>query len=471
MNVDELRRGLDDAGRRPGIDLVDARAAVGAKTVHRRRRNRRLLVVATVAAVAAIAIPVARLRDDPGRKLRVAPQPIDQVDGWAAIRKTTAGLAAGSSFSAIASTDHSLLLAGALPGGTYQPAIWYSNDGFTWARAEVPATGTGTVQAIAARDDTALAIGSDGLGRSPFVWRSGDNGRTWETVAQGEGLFGPAATDMGRPFVDGLMYAYGKWIASGGASSGYAGVWTSVDGEQWQQVLDTRPDTGVGGVSLVVDARDAHVLAYGGNAVWESSDGTNWGDPVIASVLEPYYLGTETVAPGATIAFGENKLKHGQPTPLLLRIADRGQAWAVENTFLEQFPTARVLNVIRERDLWVASGWSGAKNHPDAWVSADGSSWRSLPRSLYGEPGGTLSLAGAVGGRIVFFGTAPELDRYYTLDVPRPAPSPTDAREILRQRSLALWKNTRPQVYALRFHKQSAFSPNGDLVVDVTGEP
>ena len=41
-----------------------------------------------------------------------------------------------------------------------------------------------------------------------------------------------------------------------------------------------------------------------------------------------------------------------------------------------------------------------------------------MPASLYGGAGGTLSLAASVGNRIVLIGTAPELDRYYALDVP-----------------------------------------------------
>jgi hypothetical protein len=413
---------LDEAGSRRGIDLIEARAAVGAKTVHRRRRNRQLFAVATVAVIAAITVPVLLLREDPARTVRVAPQPIEEVDGWAAIRKTTAGLDADASFSALSISGHSpysLLIA-----GYRQPTIWYSDNGLAWKPGEVPATTTGSVSAIATNGETALAIGTDGAGfGAGFVWQSEDAGRNWSVVANSDGLFGPAAAQMGRPFVSGLTDAFGMWIAWGGGSDGYAAVWTSSDGRQWQQVLDTKPgkpDTGVGGVNVVVDARNGHLLAYGGNVIWESSDGTTWGEPVIASVPKPFSL--ETIAPGDTLAFGENQLTHGQPTPLLRR-ADGQQTWFVDPTFLAQFPDARVRNVTRWDDLWIAAGTSGSPNHPDAWVSLDGITWRSMPASVYGSSDGAgtvdsswLSLAASVGGRVVLFGTTPELDRYYTID-------------------------------------------------------
>jgi len=79
-------------------------------------------------------------------------------------------------------------------------------------------------------------------------------------------------------------------------------------------------------------------------------------------------------------------------------------------------PGANVATVTRTHGSWIATGSSGDPNHPDAWVSTDLTDWHALPKPLYGPPGGTLSLVGALGDRIVLLGTAPELDRYYTLD-------------------------------------------------------
>jgi hypothetical protein len=435
MKVDELRRGLDDAGRRD-IDVVEARAAVGARTARRRRRNHQLVGVVTVAVIAAIAVPIAVLRDDSKPTVRVGPQPVENVGSWARVSKTGAGLPAGASFAALAATDRSLLLGGAELGDR-QSSIWYSDDGVTWNRSLLPASpGAATdvfvrpsrVRAIATSGHTALAIGSDQSGNVPFVWQSDDDGRTWRIVAAGEGLFGPPAPEMGRPFVDGLTYADGKWIASGGGSSGYGAIWTSADGTQWTQVLDTKPgppNTGVGGVNVIdADTGDRNLLAYGGNVAWRSSDGgSTWGQPVIENVPAPFYLRSITFG---MIAFGENKLKHGRPTPLLMPGGSGpSRSWFVVHPFLEHFPGARVQNVARRGALWVATGTSGSPAHPDAWICTSPAYWRALPAALYGATdtggtteSGTLSLSASLGDRIVLFGTSAGLDRYYTYDIP-----------------------------------------------------
>jgi hypothetical protein len=102
----------------------------------------------------------------------------------------------------------------------------------------------------------------------------------------------------------------------------------------------------------------------------------------------------------------------------MLRSRDRGHTWAVDSAFLTQFPDARVLTVTRAHGLWVAAGWSGNPNHPAAWVSTNLIHWHALPASLYGTPGGTLGLIGVLRHKIVLLGTAPELDRFYTLTTP-----------------------------------------------------
>ena len=416
MKLDELRRGLDDAGRRPGIDLVDARAAVGAKSAGRRHRKRHLVVLVLGVVVVAVALPIAVGRRDPsGTAVRVAPQPIERVDGWAQIRKESAGLPASSSSFGLASTRTSLLLAGWIPihprfpltDDSWRPAIWYSDDGLTWQTAHVPTAVRGLVRAIAASGDTALAIGDDSASRT-FVWQSDDDGRTWQTVAGGDGLSGP-----GGSVVTGLMYAHRRWIASGIGSTEYgagarAAVWTSTDGRNWQQHFFSTPEEDVG-IPEIIDDGDGHLLAHADNLMWTSADGTRWSRRVVASVPDGFVLGP--VAPGGSLAFGDSPSSGSKPTPLLRR-AGGSRSWSVDPTFLAHFPGARVGSVFREDDLWIATGWSGSSRHPDAWISADGISWRSMPASLYDAPG-TLTLAGSVDGRLVMLAIPRNVDRAY----------------------------------------------------------
>ena len=77
------------------------------------------------------------------------------------------------------------------------------------------------------------------------------------------------------------------------------------------------------------------------------------------------------------------------------------------------------LTLTHTRGLWVGAGTAGTPNHPAAWVSTDLTNWQAMPASLDGTPGGTLSIIGALGTKIVLLGTAPELDRFYTLETPR----------------------------------------------------
>ena len=67
-------------------------------------------------------------------------------------------------------------------------------------------------------------------------------------------------------------------------------------------------------------------------------------------------------------------------------------------------PLRRVVDVVAGAD---------GEDRPTAWLSVDGGPWGSTPEALREPTGGTLGLITEVDGRIVLFGTAPELDRFY----------------------------------------------------------
>jgi hypothetical protein len=424
MHVDDLQRELEE--RVINAPAPPANLSVIVERGRRRKARRRVARGVVVAALAiAIAAPIALRQRATNRVVtRPTPAPIAISDsGWALHPKGVAGLEEGTSFDALATSPHSLLLAGARPTNTSsQATIWYSDDATTWNRAHTPTT-TGEIVAIAAVGDNALAVGTENRGSVGFVWGSEDEGRHWALVARGTQLFGAPAPRMGRPFVSGLLAVNGTWIADGGGSDGYAAVWTSRDGKQWRQVLDSANARGAGSVDMTRSA-NGQLFGYWVTAGWYSADGTAWSQPVTLSVPARSFL--RTVAPGAGVAFGDNLDRHGLPTPLL-RSHDDGHTWAIDPSFLAHFPDASVWTVTRVNGLWIATGSSGSPNHPDAWVSTDLSEWHPLPKSIYGTPGGTLSLVGSVDDRIVLVGTAPELDRYYTLDTRSPTVPASDS--------------------------------------------
>ncbi|HXY91196.1 MAG TPA: hypothetical protein VEP49_01850 [Acidimicrobiia bacterium] len=412
MRVDELQRELarrietaPGAGR--DLDAVVRRG--------RRRLARRRFIggVAAVLLLAAVATPIV-LRERSTNTVSAGPVPGTAHLGWAVHDKTRAGLGTGTLLHAVANSGDSLLAAGARPTGparSWRPAIWYSNDGTNWKSAPVPLS-PGEVVAIAAEGNRAIAVGTDGSGLSTFVWASEDRGRHWAAIAEGTQIFGSPAPQMGRPFVTGLRAVGRTWVANGGSSDGYAAVWTSRDGTRWRQVLDSAASRTAGSVD-VTTAANGRLFGYWATTGWYSARGRSWGAPI--ALVVPDRLLLRTVAPRASVAFGESVDRGGLPTPLL-RSDDDGRTWTVDRAFLDAAPGATVLTVTRTGGLWVAAGTSGSPNHPDAWVSTDLTRWHRLPESLYGGPGGTLGLVGVAGKRLVILGTAPELDRFYTLD-------------------------------------------------------
>jgi hypothetical protein len=378
----------------PGSPAIERRVA-------RRRRSSAIAILSVAIAFAAAAI-VATNRDSTSSvttertSLR-----------WNVVTKEQAGIGRGSSLDAIAANEAVALLAGAVQtGGDWHVELWRTTDGMRWSRTEHPA-GVGEIAAVALHGTDALAIGSKGTGN--VVWRSNDAGRTWHVVEGERDRFGPDASQMGRPFVSQLMWSDGWWVAAGGASDGYAGVWVSRDGAEWRQTLSSHE---AGSVNLVPGAHGT-LLAYAFSSIWSTSDPTSWGSPTQWSVPDRMYLGS--VAGGGDVALGFSLDRHDQPTPLLRADASR-RRFVVVPGLPAGAPNASGWTIQRVRDLWVVAGWRDQPNqHPTAWVSSDLMHWDALPERLEGAPGGVLSLVASVGDRIVILGTAPELDRFYTL--------------------------------------------------------
>jgi len=407
MKIDERAR----AARARVLDEVDTLAIPrGADVVQRleTRRRSRILGSATIVVVVIVASLVAFRSSTPTQVEVVAPfqnLPAGSViDGaWGAIPKGSAGIGATASLDALTTTSSSFIA-----GGT---GLWRSTDGLHWASVASSSL-TGEVGALAAHGDEVLAVASS-AGMSSVVLRSTDDGRTWSVVAQRPDLFGQPAAAMGRPSVSSLRWSEaGFWIAAGGASDGYAGIWTSTDGTRWQPVL--APANGAGSVDIVDDGQGG-LLAHFLNQAWTSTDGRAWA-PIPLAVPSPYVL--TVIGPGASIAVGADPAApHTSPT-VLLRSSDHGRTWTEDPTFQAEFPSAAAWGIGHDGSGWVIAGFSGGPGtqHVDAWISPDGRSWSAMPESLKQTPGGTLLLIASVTSTTAIMGGAPELDRYFVVD-------------------------------------------------------
>jgi hypothetical protein len=275
--------------------------------------------------------------------------------------------------------------------------------------------------AVAAHGDTALAVGTDGRanGATNFAWYSNDRGRTWEAIAFDAGTLGPAAHEMGRPFVTSLLHDGEEWVAAGGASDGYAAVWVSDDGTRWEQTLASQD----GGSMTVARGEDGRLHAYGQSTVHHADDPREWSDAVALSLPAETYV--QSVAPDASFAIAWSNLRHLDPTPLL-RFSGGGEPTTEVTSFLATQPDAWAWTAQRFGDLTVVAGATDPPTRTQAWVSQDLERWETIPEELLATAaptrprvldGGTLSLVAEVDGRLVLLGTAAELDRFYTLTI------------------------------------------------------
>jgi hypothetical protein len=366
--------------------------------------------VALVVLVAALAVgcsgdadPVGAPTSTPSTTAAPVPQ------GWSRILKEDAGLPRGASPDAMASDGSRALLVGA----DYQPeqhpvsAIWWSDDGRSWHTAETPVN-EGLVYSAGIDGDVAFAAGRTGYAlepdAEPFLWRSEDAGQTFAPVDLDEDAFGPPAPEMGRPFVSQIVRRNGWWVASGGSSTGYAGVWISRTGTSWDQVLESRES---GGYALVEVGEDS-LMAWAGDHAWVTDDPTEWGEPRTFDVPERSYLRSVS-ADAAWALWEEPDQPHDGGT--LLRSRNGGRTFAVDRRFATDHPGASITSVSVLGDLIVLAGYD--RSTPGAWLSTDGRTWEGIPRRLRQPPGGLLDLTAEVDGQIVLFGTAPEQDRFY----------------------------------------------------------
>ena len=299
--------------------------------------------------------------------------------------------------------------------------VWRSEDALNWAPVEQPQV-AGALTAVEAHGDTVLAVGASARigGPADLVWRSTDGGRTWKTVAEGPDLFGAAAPEMGRPFVAGIRWLDGRWVAGGGASDGYGGTWVSDDGSVWSP---TFPRNRVGAVDLVSQS-DGSLLGYWLDQVWSSTDGQVWSS--VAAAL-PNGLGLRSVASGATTAVGDpfrGEATYTTPTPLL-RSDDAGLTWVPDDSFLAADPSATAHRVEIVDGRVVIMGSQEGSDRPAAWASGGTGRWLGLPASLTeGDSGGPLALSASVGSTVVMMSGQPTAPRIYILrfdDLPGPS--------------------------------------------------
>ncbi len=244
----------------------------------------------------------------------------------------------------------------------------------------------------------------------------------WELITE-HAQFGPR--DTAEPFVfDGRMwlsngYFHGNvlypdlWVAEPGAVNWrcvlektpywpyaemvvYDGrifaikgdVWTSTDGEHWEQILAETP-FGVRGYGEVL-VHDGKIWQIGGSDIWTTTDGVNWTQ-VAADLPYGGRSGSAILAFNGKLWLmaGSVNIPNDPPEAGYETITTYNDVWCSEDgvtweRVLEHAPWAPrkwvVGEVYRDR-MFIIGGYDNRNeaNFGDVWWSRDGVNWHELP--------------------------------------------------------------------------------------------
>ncbi|HZE72625.1 MAG TPA: kelch repeat-containing protein [Pyrinomonadaceae bacterium] len=159
---------------------------------------------------------------------------------------------------------------------------WYSADGKSWTKAELPPLGLRTgFQQYVQLNDAIYALGtSEGnyldLSIGSRIARTSSDLKRWEVVAEQSEL--PA-----RVFYGAVVFNQKIWLLGGfDGKNYYNDVWNSSDGVKWRRIAEKSPWSARTNPSAIV-FQDKIWLIGGGiingqvfNDVWHTEDGVNW---------------------------------------------------------------------------------------------------------------------------------------------------------------------------------------------------
>jgi len=159
---------------------------------------------------------------------------------------------------------------------------WFSADGKSWTKAELPPLGLRTgFQQYVQLNDAVYALGtSEGnylnLSIGSRIARTSSDLKRWEVVAEQSEL--PA-----RVFYGAVVFDQKIWLLGGfDGKNYYNDVWNSSDGIKWRRVAEKSPWSARTNPSAIV-FQDKIWLIGGGiingqvfNDVWFTKDGMNW---------------------------------------------------------------------------------------------------------------------------------------------------------------------------------------------------
>lgn len=316
----------------------------------------------------------------------------------------------GPGYVAVGSAD--VLLQGACFGSFRDGRVLTSTDGeqwttvvdekFAYARLDhVVESGNdlyvlGRVSPIeGALEEAPGACGQPPVNVGFNVWRSADDGSSWERLAQSVEMEDARITEIIS--VDGVLVAVGNVMDPQSPESVTSAAWTSSDGIDWR-MADTLPTTAssltTSGSVIVAAGNDPSPLAY------SEDGGRNWHQAAVA--LDPAITQWSVAArAGRFVAVGGPEVSDDSMSVLT---SEDGKTWTEAPSLQLGSSTMDRLVALPDHFLGIGSEWvseSGGRRYTAirAWVSVDGIDW--LPAPAFPPEGLVNAVAAGPNGVVV----------------------------------------------------------------------
>ena len=225
------------------------------------------------------------------------------------------------------------------------------------------------------------------------VWSSAD-GKAWKLV-QETAPWKHSDLSMSLVFDD-KMWFMGGWY--NGRLEGHSAsneVWTSTDGENWEQATAKAGWTPRIAAATVVFKGKMWLLGgtenyYFGdesslkNDVWHSSDGHEWTQATAHAEWSPRAYHQAVVLNDRIYVFGGgNYVPKYHAANDVWSSAD-GIHWQQETAAAPWHPRLWFSSVVYRDRMWVMGGWSNdpSTNWGDVWYSSDGKTWTELKSAV-----------------------------------------------------------------------------------------
>ncbi len=330
----------------------------------------------------------------------------DLAAGWLVVEDPAVfGGAGRQAMRDVAASADVLVAVGAAQGdkavdvGSTDAAVWVSSDGVEWTRVGADSV----FRESAAQSMLAVIVGGPGfvaVGTAeilhqdqPAVWLSQD-GYSWDPVDDSSGAFDTHSFSQMRDVVVGGpgLVAVGH---SGAPDLWDAAVWVSPDGTVWTRVTDDSfegdNDEFMAGIATLDDGRIVAVGNDGTNrvpSVWTSSDGVSWQQiDEFGTVDEGSRMTAVAVWDGGLVAVGPDE--SGDDLDAAVWVSPDGNVWdRVEDTALGG-PGDQVMSGVAEIDGEIIAVGYERLTDRDAvvWRSSDGLTWTRSPEGSLATTG------------------------------------------------------------------------------------